>query len=60
MRPQGLPKVGVHPERVHLGRVDEAHDELLVEGEQPDREDGNGGEAPDHKFQAVNSTHHAV
>ena len=60
MRPQGLPKVGVHPERVHLGRVDEADEELLVEGEQPDGEDGKGGEASDDKFQAADATHHAI
>ena len=60
VRAQGLPKVGVHPERVHLGRVDEADDELLVEGEQPDGEDGNRCEASDYQFQVADVTHHAV
>ena len=50
MRSQGLAKVRVNPERVDLARVDDADDELLVKGEQPNRKNGDGSQTSRQKF----------
>ena len=50
MRSQGLAKVRVHPQCVDLTRVDDADDELLVKGEKPNGENGDGSQTSRQKF----------